>query len=571
VVYPLPDPLPLVTVIIPTKDKLGLLQPCVEDVLDKSTYKNIEVIIVDNGSHEPATLRYLKHIARHSKVKVLEHPGPFNYSAINNLAAKEARGSVLALLNNDIRVINKGWLEEMVAHALRPEIGAVGARLYYANDTVQHAGVFLGPRGLAAHFFRHAPRASMGQWARCVLTQNVSAVTAACLVVRKEVFDEIQGLSNDYAVTFNDVDFCLRIQERGYRNLYAPHAELYHLESATRGLLAHEHEENHFKEKWRQVISNDPAYNPNLTFDSEDLAPAFPPRVKKPWGEADLTQPVDVIGPLVSIVIRTHGEREHYLSEAIDSVCRQTYRPIEMLVVEDGPTKVSEVIKATSLPEGVAVRHIQLTKGGRCRAGNAGLQAASGKYAGFLDDDDLLLPNHVETLVAVLEKRGDIAAAYGNALEVPTRTVSLRPLVYEEGTARLFQGHPFSLAALWNYNYVSIQSVLFRRSLFERLGGLEEKLDCLEDWDLWLRYSAETDFAYADAVTSLFRVPDNQEVLEKRREQHHRYLPILRDRQKQLWHHYQGTPFENRLAAMMAVVETAMIAQPAQSEQAMSA
>jgi glycosyltransferase involved in cell wall biosynthesis len=274
---------------------------------------------------------------------------------------------------------------------------------------------------------------------------------------------------------------------------------------------------------------------------------------------------LNVDQPLVSLVTRTHGERERYLAEAIASVCRQTHRPIELIVVEDGPTKAADIIKNVAIPEGITIRQIGMEKNGRCRAGNAGLQAARGKYAGFLDDDDLLLPDHVETLVAMLEKRPDVAASYGDAWEVPTNTISLRPLLYEEQGARLFQDHPFSLAALWNYNYITIQSVLFRRSLFERLGGLEEKLDCLEDWDLWLRYSAEMDFAYAGKPTSLFRMPDSEDVVEARRDVHLRYLPILRERQSELYRRYKGTAFEARLKSAFLQVpqDTAPTAAPA--------
>ena len=174
----------------------------------------------------------------------------------------------------------------MVSHAMRSDIGAVGAKLYYPNDTIQHAGAFLGYRGLAGHVYRYMPRYWSGHWARASLIQNFSAVTAACMVMRRKVFDEARGFDEvNLPIVFNDIDLCLRIREMGYRNLFTPYAELYHWESVTRGVLAYQSEEEYFKMRWRDIILNDPCYNPNLTLDREDLSYAFPSRTRMPWNK----------------------------------------------------------------------------------------------------------------------------------------------------------------------------------------------------------------------------------------------------------------------------------------------
>lgn len=287
VVYTLPEKLPLVSVIVPTKDGLEYLSRCLDGVLKRTDYLNLELIIVDNQSEKPETLAFLEEIKRNdARVKVLSYDESFNYPAINNMAIERSSGEIVCFLNNDIEIINSGWLHEMVSHAMRSDIGAVGAKLYYPNDTIQHAGVFLGYRGLAGHVYRYMPRYWSGHWARASLIQNFSAVTAACMVMRRKVFDEARGFDEvNLPIVFNDIDLCLRIREMGYRNLFTPYAELYHWESVTRGMLAYQSEEEYFKMRWRDIILNDPCYNPNLTLDREDLSYAFPSRTRMPWNK----------------------------------------------------------------------------------------------------------------------------------------------------------------------------------------------------------------------------------------------------------------------------------------------
>ena len=268
----LPAPAPMVSLIIPTRDRVDLLRMCIDSILQRSTYPDYEILVVDNGSVEVQTLEYFASLADEPRVRVLPYPGEFNYSAINNHAARQARGQVLGLVNNDIEVITPGWMEEMVAHAMRPEVGAVGAMLYYPDDTIQHAGVLIGVGGVAAHIGSRMVRGAHGYFGRLTLVQRLSAVTAACLLVRREVFEEVGGLDEGLKVAFNDVDFCLRLDQRGYRNIWTPHAELYHHESASRGLednpvkLARFHSEVEFMQRrWGRALTRDPAYNPNLS------------------------------------------------------------------------------------------------------------------------------------------------------------------------------------------------------------------------------------------------------------------------------------------------------------------
>jgi len=292
--YGLPEPLPQVTLIIPTRNKFDLLYRCVESICRKTSYRNYELIIVDNRSDEPKAVEYLAALAREERARVLRYDAPFNFSGINNFAVGHAHGAIIALLNNDLEVITPEWLEEMVSYAIQPGIGAVGAKLYFPNRTIQHVGVILGLGGLpgvAGHSYRGRPRTYAGQASRALLAQNMSAVTAACLVVRRSIFEDVGGLDEkNLGIAFNDVDFCLRLLDRGYRNVWTPFAEFYHHESASRGYEDTPEKENRFekesqfvKGRWGHLLLNDPAYNPNLALDREAFALGFPPRAAKPW------------------------------------------------------------------------------------------------------------------------------------------------------------------------------------------------------------------------------------------------------------------------------------------------
>jgi glycosyltransferase involved in cell wall biosynthesis len=284
--YHLPEPQPLVSLIIPTRNGLHLLRQCLESILTKTQYKNFEIIVVDNNSDDPECLAYLSSLQDQKVVKVLRDERPFNYSQLNNSAAKLAKGQYLGLINNDIEVISPLWLEEMVGLAMQPDVGAVGARLWYPNHTLQHAGCVLGILGVAGHAFRHLGRNDPGYFGRAQVIQSLSAVTAACLVIKKSIFDEVNGLDEvNLKVAFNDVDFCIRVRDAGYRNVWTPYAELFHHESATRGIEntpakqeRFSNEVNYMLTRWKDALAHDPAYNLNLSLAHEDFSLAWPPR-----------------------------------------------------------------------------------------------------------------------------------------------------------------------------------------------------------------------------------------------------------------------------------------------------
>ncbi|RKZ88831.1 MAG: hypothetical protein DRR19_12100 [Candidatus Parabeggiatoa sp. nov. 1] len=286
--YVLPTHLPLVSLIIPTRNRLDFLSRCVESILTKTDYQNVEILIVNNDSDDPATLEYMQQLENDEKARIIDYPHPFNYAAINNMAVEHAQGELIGLLNNDIEVINADWLTEMVSHALRPEIGAVGARLWYPNDILQHGGVILGIGGVAGHAHKYIPRTQFGYFSRACLIQNLSAVTAACLVMRKKDFLAVGGLDAEhFSIAFNDVDLCLRLKESGLRILWTPYAELYHHESVSRGGETTPEKQARFKKecdymkgRWGNTLVTDFAYNPNLTLETEDFAYAWPPRVE---------------------------------------------------------------------------------------------------------------------------------------------------------------------------------------------------------------------------------------------------------------------------------------------------
>jgi len=290
IVWPLPTRPPLVSVVIPTRDRLDLLRQCVTGLLEETAYDAIEVIIVDNESAEPATLAYFAGLSGDPRVRVVPFAGPFDFAQMNNVAARLATGPLLLLLNNDIQVLSRDWLAEMVRHVLRPRVGAVGARLLYADGRIQHAGIALGVGGIASHTYKGQPGDAPGHGNRLRAAHEVAAVTAACILIRREAWAEVGGFARDFPVAYNDVDLCLKLRRFGWGIVLAPLACLNHLESASRGDEDTPEKKARFvadkarmQERWSRELTNDPYLGPNWSLTSTDAMPATPPRSQLPW------------------------------------------------------------------------------------------------------------------------------------------------------------------------------------------------------------------------------------------------------------------------------------------------
>lgn len=273
---------PLVSILVPNKDHREDLKRCIDSIREKSTWKHWEIVIIENNSTEEETFRYYEELEKDERIRVVRYEGSFNYSAVNNLGARESRGAYLLLLNNDTEVISPDWIQEMLMFAQREDVGAVGAKLYYPDGTIQHAGIGLGLLHLAGHFFRGFPAGRPGYMARLCYAQDLTAVTAACMMVPRKVYAAVGGLDESFSVVFNDVDLCLKIRESGKLVVWTPFAELTHYESKSRGsdedtpekLAFFKTETRRFQTKWNAALAKgDPYYNPNLTREKENMSP----------------------------------------------------------------------------------------------------------------------------------------------------------------------------------------------------------------------------------------------------------------------------------------------------------
>lgn len=273
---------PLVSILIPNKDHREDLERCVNSIREKSRWRNWEIVIIENNSGEEETFRLYDELQKDSRIRVVRYEGAFNYSAVNNLGARESRGDYLLLLNNDTEVITPDWIGEMLMFAQREDVGAVGAKLLYPDGTIQHAGIGLGLLHLAGHYFRHAGKEDPGYMGRLCYAQDMTAVTAACMMIPRKVYEAVGGLDESYSVVFNDVDLCLKIRERGKLIVWTPFAELTHYESKSRGSdedtpekqAFFKTETKRFQTKWNAALTRgDPYYNPNLTRSKEDFSP----------------------------------------------------------------------------------------------------------------------------------------------------------------------------------------------------------------------------------------------------------------------------------------------------------
>ncbi len=273
---------PKISILIPNKDHAEDLRRCVNSILEKSTYDNYEILVIENNSTTPEIKAYYEEMVQNEKVKLLTYEGAFNYSAVNNFGAKAASGEYLLLLNNDTEVITVNWMEELLMYAQREDVGAVGAKLYYGDRTIQHAGVVigLGAHRTAGHTHYKQSRQNLGYMGRLCYAQDVTAVTGACLLVKKSLYEELRGLDESFEISLNDVDFCLRLRQKGLLNVWTPFAELYHYESVSRGLddagekaERYNQESERFRTKWKKELeAGDPYYNPNFSLDRSDFS-----------------------------------------------------------------------------------------------------------------------------------------------------------------------------------------------------------------------------------------------------------------------------------------------------------
>ena len=285
IAYAVPQPPPLVSIVIPTRDRVELLRACIESIRTRTRYPNLEIVVVDNESREPAAVAYLATLAGTGAARVVSYPHPFNYAAQCNLGVREARGGLIALVNNDIEVVSADWLDELVGLAVRPGVGLVGATLFYPDGTLQHAGVILGLNGVGDRPWIGTQRGFAGPYGRARAVREVSGLITACAVVSRDRYLAVGGMDESLAVSCNDLDLCLRLARAGFRHLLTPYAELVHHESASRGYAddpanaqLSRDEEARFAAKWRRELEADPLYNPNLALAGRAYALAWPPR-----------------------------------------------------------------------------------------------------------------------------------------------------------------------------------------------------------------------------------------------------------------------------------------------------
>ena len=273
---------PKISIVIPNKDHAEDLRRCIKSIVEKSTWENYEIIVVENNSETKEIFSYYEELKNNPQIKIVTYEGAFNYSKINNLGVSQATGDYVLLLNNDTQVITVNWMEELLMYAQRQDVGAVGGKLYYGDKTIQHAGVVigLGAHRTAGHVHYRQKRENLGYMGRLCYAQNMTAVTGACLMVKKKLYEAAGGLDEGFAVSLNDVDFCLKLRRMGYLNVFTPFAELYHFESVSRGLddqgekaARYNEESARFREKWRaELEAGDPYFNPNFSLDKSDFS-----------------------------------------------------------------------------------------------------------------------------------------------------------------------------------------------------------------------------------------------------------------------------------------------------------
>ena len=475
-----PMPAPLATIIIPTRNAHKLVKTCIESIRAKTDYPNYEILLIDNGSDAPEALAYFEKL-KDSGVRVLRDDRPFNYSALNNVAVAQARGEVVVLMNNDIEVISTQWLSELVGHACRPGVGAVGAKLLYPSDRVQHAGVVIGIGGCAGHVHKGLPAAHWGYFSRACVTQNFSAVTGACLAVRREHYLAIGGLNEtELKVAFNDIDFCLRLYQRGLKTVFTPHALLYHHESATRGfednpekIARFEREVSFFRDRWRSLLYADPFYSPNLTLAHENMGLAFPPRVSR-WPRGVKA----VAGRSVGVVIPTLNAGPKW-DLVLDSITQQAGIKPRVLVIDSG-SRDDTARRARSA--GCEVIEISVNQFGHGKTRQQAIDALDCEFVVLMTQDAVLAsPDSITTLLSAF-LNPKVAVAYGRQLAASDANLSariLREFNYPAGSeVRSFSDRKrLGLKCAFNSNSFAA----YRVSMLREVGGFDREAPVGED------------------------------------------------------------------------------------------
>lgn len=495
---------PLVSIVIPFKDQSILLEKCVQSILWTSTYQNYEILGVNNNSVEQDTFELMDRLtACDPRVRFIDDEGPFNFSRINNNAImSHARGEHIILLNNDIEILSADWIEAMLEYSLRPDVGAVGAKLYFENKTIQHAGVVLGIGGVAGHAHKEAPNESNGYFNWLWTPRNVSAVTAACLMVKKSLFLDVNGLDEvNFTVAFNDVDFCLRLQEKGYLNVFTPHCVAYHYESASRGfednpekIRRFEKESDYLKYRHAQILcEGDPFFNTNLSKDAHDLR-AKSHQSQRTWdSRVDLTRHdrrkikrhLEKLEkrPLISIIMPVVNADPKWFDMSIDSVKGQLYDHWRLIIVNHNPhnRKVIDWLKHLD-DERIDVILLNDEKANLADALNAGAKQATGKFATILDNDDMLTENALFEIARLVNQDPAADLIYSDV-----------GLINEHGACERYEFKPdLSPDLSMSCDYVNKLTVI-RKSLLDDVGGFNPSVPEVCEYDMTLKIFEKTE------------------------------------------------------------------------------
>lgn len=490
--FALPTPPPLVSILIPTRDQMPLVKQCIESLLDKTSYPHFEIILIDNGSSKPEALDYFESLSAHPRIHLLRDDRPFNFSALNNAAAQIAKGEVLVLLNNDTEIIHTDWLCQLVSQAVRPGNGAVGAKLLYPDGRVQHAGVVLGFGDCAGHLHLGIDGKAHGYFSRAVLAQNFSAVTGACLAVRKELYLRVGGLNEiDLTVAFNDVDFCLRLQALGFRNVYTPHSVVIHHESVSRGyentpakVDRFEREVAYMQCHWGHLIWNDHCYSPNLSFDNLLCHLAYPPRL--PFlplvsSSPDTLTPLeDVNAPsmLYGLVIPTKNAGQRWTRVLAGLKC-QTGMQFKVLIVDSGSDDNTNTLTKLA---GFELLEIAPQSFGHGSTRQMALERLACDVVFFLTQDSVLATPHSLFELAQAFQDPKVALAYGRQIafsDASRAARSLREFNYPvQSEIRSFEDrHRLGIRCAFNSNSFAA----YRVNALRQIGGFDVRVPVGED------------------------------------------------------------------------------------------